>query len=94
MPAASRSEPLFFQLLIEKDEPEGTQNRLKKQPKIEFEMNPSKEQKNEPVLASEREARLIRRVLPTCGARSSHRPSQNLHIFEYALNEESLPNTT
>ena len=43
-------------------------------------------------LAWEREARLIMRVLPTY-ARSSHRPSQNLHIFQYALNEESLPNT-
>ena len=34
-------------------------------------------------LAWEREARLIMRVLPTY-ARSSQRPSQNLHIFQYA----------
>ena len=34
-------------------------------------------------LAWEREARLIMRVLPTY-ARSSHRPSQNLRIFQYA----------
>ena len=47
---------------------------------------------DKPVLASEREARLIRRVLLTC-ARNSHRPSHNLHIFQYVLNEESLPNT-
>ena len=42
MPAASRSEPLFFQLLIEKDEPEGTQNQSKNQPKTELKMNPQK----------------------------------------------------
>ena len=40
MPAASRPEPLFFQLLIEKDEPEGTQNQSKNQPKTELKMNP------------------------------------------------------
>ena len=34
-------------------------------------------------LAWEREARLIMRVLPTY-ARSFHRPSQNLRIFQYA----------
>ena len=37
----------------------------------------------ETFLAWEREARLIMRVLPTY-ARSSHRPSQNLRIFQYA----------
>ena len=40
MPAASRSEPLFFQLLIEKDETEGTENQSKNQPKTELKMNP------------------------------------------------------
>ena len=37
----------------------------------------------ETFLAWEREARLIMRVLPTY-ARSFHRPSQNLRIFQYA----------